>query len=66
MKVKFQNVPLPYNVRMRTSRLLKRIALLAAGLVVACAGWIGASLFFLPPVAPLANSRASLVITVKD
>jgi monofunctional biosynthetic peptidoglycan transglycosylase len=51
---------------MRTSRFLKRIALLAAGLVVACAGWIGVSLFFLPPVAPLANPRASLVITVKD
>jgi monofunctional biosynthetic peptidoglycan transglycosylase len=51
---------------MRTSRLLKRITLLAAGLAVACAGWIGVSLLFLPSVAPLANSRASLVITVKD
>ncbi len=51
---------------MPVSRPLRRIFLVAAGLVVACAGWIGVSLLFLPSVAPLANHRASVVITVKD
>jgi monofunctional biosynthetic peptidoglycan transglycosylase len=51
---------------MRASRTLRKIALVAAGLLVACAGWIGISLLFLPSVAPLANPRTSLVITVKD
>lgn len=48
------------------SRPFRRIALAAAGLIVVCAGWIGISLLFLPSVAPLANHRASVVITVKD
>jgi len=51
---------------MRLSRSFRRIALAAAGLIVVCAGWIGISLLFLPSVAPLANHRASVVITVKD
>jgi monofunctional biosynthetic peptidoglycan transglycosylase len=42
------------------------IALVAGGLVFAYMGWIGISLLFLPSVAPLANRRASIVITVKD
>jgi monofunctional biosynthetic peptidoglycan transglycosylase len=51
---------------MSLSRPFRGIALIAAGLVVACAAWIGISLLFLPSVAPLANRRASVVITVKD
>jgi len=51
---------------MHVSRPFKRIALAAIGIVVAYAGWIGVSLLLLPPVAPLANPRVSLVITVKD
>jgi monofunctional biosynthetic peptidoglycan transglycosylase len=45
---------------------LLRFALVAVGLVVAYAGWIGVSLLFLPSVSPLANPRTSVVITVKD
>ena len=48
------------------SRPFRGIALIAAGLVAACAAWVGISLLFLPSVAPLANKRASVVITVKD
>jgi monofunctional biosynthetic peptidoglycan transglycosylase len=51
---------------MRLSRPFRRIALVAVGLVVACAGWIGGSLLFLPSVSPLVNPRKSVVITVKD
>jgi monofunctional biosynthetic peptidoglycan transglycosylase len=51
---------------MQVSRPFRRIALVAVGLVVAYAGWIGISLLFLPSVAPLANPRTSVVITVKD
>jgi len=51
---------------MRPSRFLKRIALLVAGLVLACAAWIGISILLLPSVKPFANPRTSLVITVKD
>jgi len=51
---------------MSLSRPFRSIAIAAAGLVVACAGWIGVSLLFLPSVASLSNRRASVVITVKD
>ncbi|NJD62916.1 MAG: monofunctional biosynthetic peptidoglycan transglycosylase [Deltaproteobacteria bacterium] len=51
---------------MRAPRRLRKIALAGVVLVAAYAGWIGISLLFLPPVASLANPRASLVITVKD
>ena len=51
---------------MRVSRPFRKIALVAVGLIVAYAGWIGVSLLFLPSVAPLANPRTSVVITVKD
>ena len=51
---------------MRALRPLRGIALIAVGLIVAYAAWIGISLLFLPPVRSLANPRVSLVITVKD
>ncbi len=51
---------------MRTSRLLKRIAIPVAGLALACAVWIGVSILLLPSVKPLSNPRTSLVVTVKD
>ena len=35
-------------------------------MLVACTAWIGGSLFFLPSVEPLKNSRASFAIAVKD
>ncbi|MBI5419794.1 MAG: monofunctional biosynthetic peptidoglycan transglycosylase [Deltaproteobacteria bacterium] len=47
-------------------RPFRKIVLAAAGLIAACAAWIGVSLLWLPPVAPLANPRTSMVITVKD
>jgi len=51
---------------MRASTLFRRVLYAAAGLLVACAGWIGFSLLTLPSVAPLADPRTSLMITVKD
>ncbi|HZW35636.1 MAG TPA: monofunctional biosynthetic peptidoglycan transglycosylase, partial [Candidatus Deferrimicrobiaceae bacterium] len=51
---------------MRKSSPLRKILLVGAVLVAAYAGWIAVSLLLLPPVASLANPRASLVITVKD
>jgi monofunctional biosynthetic peptidoglycan transglycosylase len=51
---------------MRSLKPIRKIALAAAVLAAAYAGWIGVSLLLLPPVASLANPRASLVITVKD
>ncbi|HEY5764603.1 MAG TPA: biosynthetic peptidoglycan transglycosylase, partial [Candidatus Deferrimicrobiaceae bacterium] len=51
---------------MSTARIVRRIALLAAGGAALWAAWIGASLLSLPPVAPLANPKSSFVITVKD
>ena len=53
-------------MRMRVSGPFQKIALVAVGFIVAYAGWIGVSLLFLPSVAPLANPRTSVVITVKD
>jgi len=55
-----------YNGRVRAWGRFRKIAVVVAALIAAFAGWIGVSLLFLPSVAPLANSRASLVITVKD
>ena len=55
-----------YNGRVRKPRPLKKIVLIAGGLFLACAAWIGGSLFFLPSVLPLKNPRASFVIIVKD
>ena len=51
---------------MRASRFQKISVLIAAALLVACAAWIGGSLFFLPSVEPLKNPRSSFAITVKD
>ena len=51
---------------MSVSRILRRVALLAGGAMVLWAAWTGVSLLFLPPVAPLADPKASFGITVKD
>ncbi|WP_298436202.1 transglycosylase domain-containing protein [Geobacter sp.] len=45
---------------------LKKIALVAGGLLVAYACYIGASLMFLPAVGTLQNRRMNLTIQVKD
>jgi len=50
----------------RTSRFPKKIVLIVLSLFLACAAWIGGSLYFLPSVEPLKNPRASFAITVKD
>lgn len=51
---------------MGMGRISRKILLAAAVPIAAYAAWIGVSLLALPPVAPLANPRNSLVITVKD
>ncbi len=55
-----------YNGLVRAWSPYRKITVIIAGLIVVFAGWIGISLLFLPSVAPLANPRVSLVITVKD
>lgn len=45
---------------------LKKVLLIAAGLVALYAAYIGISLFFLPPVDTLKNRRMNMTIRVKD
>ncbi len=53
-------------MRLRLPRLVRNILLILAGIIVLCAAGTGVSLVFLPSVGPLADPRASRVITVTD
>ncbi len=53
-------------MRLRLPRLVRNILFVLAGIVVLWAAGTGVSLVFLPSVRPLADPRASRVITVKD
>jgi monofunctional biosynthetic peptidoglycan transglycosylase len=53
-------------MRLRLTRTIRNILFVLVGIVVLWAAGTGVSLVFLPSVRPLANPRASLVITVTD
>ncbi len=53
-------------MRFRLPRPVRNILLVLAGIVVLCAAATGVSLIVLPSVGPLADPRASRVITVTD
>jgi monofunctional glycosyltransferase len=53
-------------MRLRLTRTIRNILFALVGIVVLWAAGTGVSLVFLPSVRPLANPRASLVITVTD
>jgi len=55
-----------YNGGVKRSPTLRKALLFLAAVVLALAGWVAVSLLTLPSVAPLADPRGSIVITVKD
>ncbi len=51
---------------MRLGRTVRIVLLLSGGLLLLWMAWLGASLLFLPSVAPLKDSRKSYVVVVRD
>lgn len=51
---------------MRLGRTVRLTLLLSGGVILLWTAWIGASLLFLPSVAPLKDARKSYVVVVKD
>ncbi len=51
---------------MRLGRTVRIVLLVSGGLVLLWMAWLGASLLFLPSVAPLKDTRKSYVVVVKD
>ncbi len=55
-----------YNGPMHLGRTVRIVLLLSGGLLLLWMAWLGASLLFLPSVAPLKDPRKSFVVVVKD